>query len=223
MLFSSDLTGRNSYRPWKFNPPAKIFRARQSHERKASTVRTSTDRLHQRCDTGFLHGVERQVHDELLRFDHFTHIVILVAQFERRTARMHLVHSLHQLVQQLFLPFESSAHMVAYDIGKRSLLDRSAYAGQMEKAFITGRMFGTLRDRQPRGELYRQQRCVQHLVLGISRMYVQPFENDFGSGSIEVLVFQLADLSAVDRIGPFATELFDIEVVGSGSDLFCRA
>ena len=133
---------------------------------------------------------------------------------------MHLVHSLHQLVQQLFLPFESSAHMVAYDIGKRSLLDRSAYAGQMEKAFITGRMFGTLRDRQPRGELYRQQRCVQHLVLGISRMYVQPFENDFGSGSIEVLVFQLADLSAVDRIGPFATELFDIEVVGSGSDLF---
>ena len=90
----------------------------------------------------------------------------------------------------------------------------------MEKAFITGRMFRTLRDRQPRGELYRQQRCVQHLVLGISRMYVQPFENDFGSGSIEVLVFQLADLSAVDRIGPFATELFDIEVVGSGSDLF---
>ena len=128
-------------------PACEDIRARQSHERKASTVRTSTDRLHQRCDTGFLHGVERQVHDELLRFDHLTHIVILVAQFERRTARMHLVHSLHQLVQQLFLPFESSAHMVAYDLGKRSLLDRSAYAGQMEKAFITGRMFGTLRDK----------------------------------------------------------------------------
>ena len=110
--------------------------------------------------------------------------------------------------------------MVTYDIRKGSLLDRSAHAGQMEKAFITGRMFGTLCNRQPRGELYRQQRCVQHLILGISRMYVQPFENNFGSGSIEVLVFQLADLSAVDRIGPFTTKLFDIEIVGSGSDLF---
>ena len=53
-------------------------------------------------------------------------------------------------------------------------------------------------------------------------MHVQPFEKDFRTGSVEVLIFQLANLSAVNRIGPFATEFLHIEMVSTGTDLFIR-
>ena len=53
----ADGMGRNSYLPWKFIPPAKMF-GQEAHEREASTVSTTANRFDVRFHTYRLHGMK---------------------------------------------------------------------------------------------------------------------------------------------------------------------
>ena len=60
-------------------------------------------------------------------------------------------------------------------------------------------------------EFHSQSACVDHLALGITCMHAHALDVDLGSSSIEVLVFQVAQVAAVDGVSPVAAELLYIE------------
>ena len=49
-------------------------------------------------------------------------------------------------------------------------------------------------------------------------MHIAPFENNLGRSSIEVLKLQLTHFTAIHSIGPFTTELLNIELMRSQTD-----
>ena len=53
-------------------------------------------------------------------------------------------------------------------------------------------------------------------------MYVQALEDNLSAGGIEILIFQLTDLSTVNRISPITTELLHVEMIGTLSDFLIR-
>ena len=53
-------------------------------------------------------------------------------------------------------------------------------------------------------------------------MYVQALEDNFSAGGIEILIFQLTDLSTVNRISPITTELLYVKMIGTLSDFLIR-
>ena len=53
-------------------------------------------------------------------------------------------------------------------------------------------------------------------------MHIQSLKGNPRRSRVKILIFQLADLSAIDRIPPIAAELLDIEIIRSLPDLLIR-
>ena len=68
-------------------------------------------------------------------------------------------------------------------------------------------------------ELAGQPRGIDHLTLGVTRVYTDALNGDLSGCGIEVLIFQVADVAAVHGVSPVAAELLHIEVVGTHANL----
>ena len=109
--------------------------------------------------------------------------------------------------------------MVADDVTHLRPLHVRLDAQQVIESLIALRRLWRLIGRQHRGELGCQCIGVHHLSLGIARMHAHTFYIYLGRGSVEVLELQFAHVAAVHGVGPFASELLHVEVVGAHSDL----
>ena len=88
----------------------------------------------------------------------------------------------------------------------------------MVKALITLRGFGDIGLGYHGVEFARQSVGIPHLSFGVTGVDTYTFYIYFGARSIEVLVFQVAQVASIHGVCPVATKLFDIEMMGTHAD-----
>ena len=85
----------------------------------------------------------------------------------------------------------------------------------MIEPFVALGPFGYLVGRHHGGELCSHPSGVYHLALGIAGVHADARHGDAGNGGIEVLVLQFAEVTAVDGVGPVASEVLHVKIVCS--------
>ena len=114
--------------------------------------------------------------------------------------------------------FKRVSVVVADDIAHLGLFHMTLDTQQMVETLITLCGLRRLVLWQHVCQLCSQSIGINHFPFGIARMYADAFDGDLCTGGIEVLKFQFAHIAAVHRIGPFATELLHVKVVGTHTD-----
>ena len=109
--------------------------------------------------------------------------------------------------------------MVPYNIGYVCLLNCAVYTNHVEESLITGSELRPLLHRKHSVKLHCNDDCIYHLVLCITRMHIASLDMDLCTGSIEILVLKLSNLSAVHCIGILCTKLLHIKLVHATSNL----
>ena len=112
--------------------------------------------------------------------------------------------------------------MVADDILCICLLHCAVEIGDMEETFVSLCVLRTLFCREKGIQFSCDKDCIEHFVLGVSRVDVAPLDVDLRTCSIEVLILKLANLSTIESVGIFGPEFFYVEVVNTASDLLVR-
>ena len=110
--------------------------------------------------------------------------------------------------------------MVADDEGKGSVLHVSLDVKEMVEALIFGSVFRCLVSGEFGSEHSGNLCGVYHFSLGIARMHADALDVDFGSGGVEVFIFQLAEFASVHGVSPLTAELLHVEGFGTESDFF---
>ena len=141
------------------------------------------------------------------------HVVVLVADYAlHSTCTVFLVHLLGSKLHEALAVFEAAVVVVANDIRELGLFDVRRDIQQMVETLITLCGLRGLAGWQHAGKLCRQRVGIDHLSLGIARVYADALDGDLGRGGVEVLELQLTHVAAIHRIGPLASELLDVEV-----------
>ena len=124
-----------------------------------------------------------------------------------------------EVLELLLATLEAVAVVVANDIGEHRFLDIALERNEVIEPFVAFGMLGRLPAGQHDGILVGDTYRVDHLVLGIARVYVAALEGNAGYGGVEVLILQLANLATVHRVGPFGTESLHVELVSPLANL----
>ena len=90
---------------------------------------------------------------------------------------------------------------------------------EVEKALVVFGMGGRFGCRQQSDEFRQHQGGIPHLVLGAAGVDIKPLYRDGRRGGIEVLIFDLAQLAAIDGVGLFSRKALHAEAVGTSADL----
>ena len=112
--------------------------------------------------------------------------------------------------------------MIPDYVAEIGLLHASLETDDVEETFIALREFRPLLDREQAVELHSDEDGILHLALGIARMHIPALDMNFGRGCIEILEFQLADLSSVHCVGIFSPEFLHVELHHAASDFLVR-
>ena len=146
----------------------------------------------------------------------FLHVVVLVAQLNLdRALAVLLVHTGSDRLDEVLAVFKLLAVVVADDVAQLGFLAVAVDAQQMVEALIAVGGLGDVGLGNEGVELASQTTGVDHLALGITRVYAHTLDDDLGGSSIEVLILQVAQVAAIHGVGPLASELLDIEVMGT--------
>ena len=192
----------------------------QAFERQLCAVRAAADGMNAWGHIALLHGFQHQVDDVHVGFYLLLHVVVLVFHLARDDIlAILLLHLLHTLADEVLAVLKAVAVVVADDVAQRGSLDIALNAQQMIESLVTLGLLGSLIAGKHRCKLDSKPVGIHHLVFGIARMHTDALDAYLGTGGIEVLKLQLAQVTAVDGISPFAAELLDIEVVGAHANL----
>ena len=111
-------------------------RAGKSHKRKPCSVRTASYWLDFRCYADFLHRFFCKFYNTHIVFYYFSHIIVLVIDFDRRNISITLVKKLYFIGNKFFSVFEGVFIKISYYIIKNRFGNISFHIGKVEKAFI---------------------------------------------------------------------------------------
>ena len=154
-----------------------------------------------------------------LRVNLLLHVVVLVVHRDaHRSLAVFFVHGDGLFLDEVLSFLKPFAVVVADNIAQLGLFDVALYAQQMVEALVAFGLFGRLVFWHPLGKLGSQPVGVDHLSLGIARMHAHALDGNLGRGCVEVLKLQVAQVAAVHRIGPLASETLHVEVVGAHAD-----
>ena len=157
------------------------------------------------------------------RFNLLAHIIVLVAKFQSSGTRtVFFIDFCHKTFHLLLALFKAGAVVVTDNVRDCCLLHLAGNAYQMIETFVTFGMLRSLVSRKHGHETVGNADRVNHLILGIARMHIPSLEAYLGRGRIEVLEFKFTHFSAIHGIGPFATELRYIELMGAQTDFLIR-
>ena len=148
------------------------------------------------------------------RFDLFTHIAILLLQFQLDFQPKTFGKFTHPVLDRIFAPFKTFPVKITdqdFDLGSFHI---SLYRIHMEKTFVTGSIFRHFFFRQTSHKLIGYSNRIDHFILRIPGMNIPSFENDPGISGIKILKFQFSDLSSIHRIGKLSPEFFYIKMIG---------
>ena len=110
--------------------------------------------------------------------------------------------------------------MVTNDVGHGGFFCGSFHGMEIEKSLIAFGVLWLLLFWQHIFKLYCQNGCVDHLVLGISRMNAYAVDGNLCGSRVKVLVLNLADYAAVHGIGPICSKVFVVKMIHPCSDFF---
>ena len=122
--------------------------------------------------------------------------------------------------ESFFFLFQLSRIMVAQDVGHIGFFHIPFHGIQMIKALVpfgAGRIF---KYRKHSLKLHGNQHRVDHFPLGRTRMHTLSVDMYLCGRSVEIIVLQASNGTAVHRIGKLGTEFFHIEVIHTGANLF---
>ena len=183
-------------------------------------VRAATDRLYLRLHTRLLHGLEHEVDDVHIGLDLLLHVVVLVGEGDLEDAlAVLLVHLGHAVGEELLALLKLLTVVVADDVGELALLAMALDGQEVVEALVALGGLGDVGGGDQGVELGGQAGSVDHLALGVARMDAHAVDDDLGSGGVEALILQFADVATVHRVGPLAAKLLHVEVVGALADL----
>ncbi|CAJ1853860.1 hypothetical protein OPFLODJI_02786 [Aeromonas hydrophila] len=197
--------------------------AGQTHKGEPRAVGTATNGFDPRGDVGGLHGGLGQLDDVHVRLDLAAHVAIAVGQGEldARPGRLQLQRG-DPLLELGLAGGEALVVEVADDVVQAGLFHCAVHLGQVEEALIAvGRLRGLLGGHGG-VEAGGQGLAVDHAALGGAGVHIVADKAHGGAGGVEVLVFELAQLAAVYRIGPFGREAVQREAVGAAAYLLVR-
>ena len=109
--------------------------------------------------------------------------------------------------------------MVADDVAQRGLCHAALHIREVEEALIALGLFRYFVLGQQRVEVHCHGCSVDHHVLGAAGVNAHAVHRQHCGGSIEVLVFDLAEGAAVHGVAVVAAELLHIEPVRAVADL----
>ena len=208
-IFSMAGMGMNSWMEWKLRPPV---------ERLGQGRPADGDDL--RGDAGLLHGgfgIADEVH---MAGELFLHIIVAVGHLQGEGVGAVLaVHVFGGLRHQRFACLELFPVVVPDDIGSLGGGLIALHFTQVEKSLVALGMGGGFGGGQQPDELGQQQGGVFHLIFGAAGVDIEPVDGDGRRSGIEVFVFDLAQLAAINGIGLLCGEAFHTETVGAPADL----
>lgn len=191
----------------------KYIGARQAFERKLRSVGTASYRLHFRGDVGTAHsffGYFHYIHGGL---NLLAHIIVLVLYLDCAAVRELVVDFAREVLEFFLSTLKAVAVVIAYDVGKNSLLHISLHRHKVVEALVTFGMLGSFPSRKHDYKLVGYTHRVDHLVLCVSGMHVSTGKRNFCHGSIEVLILEFANLAAVHSVSPVCAKALHIELV----------
>ena len=145
-------------------------------------------------------------------FDFFQHIIIdIVRRDDDRPVTIFFIEEICHLLQQGLAPFKMLAVVIADEHVHHTSFDVALQFIDVEKAFMTFRIFRLFSSRQELLPFCGNGQGVNHLPLGVTGMDTAAMEVDDRIGSIEVFIFQSAQFTAIDSIGKISPELLHIE------------
>ena len=151
------------------------------------------------------------------------HVVIGVCQVEDNCPRtVFVVEIVRDLLEARFFGFKFFHIVVADDIVQACLLFMALDALQVAEPFIPfgkGRVF---KNRKHGMEFHCDQDGIFHFALCRARMDAHPVDGNLGVRRVEVLIFDLAELAAVHRIGVLRPKALDIEAIRAAARLLVR-
>ena len=159
----------------------------------------------------------------VVRLDLLAHIIILVLHIQKgRSLAVFCVDEVHAFLHICLLLLVEVHVVVADDVREGGCLDFALEADKVEEAFIAAGVFRTLIHWEEAVKLHSDEDGVLHLALCSTRMDVASLDTYCCSGCIEIFIFELADLTAVEGVRVLGSEFCHVELYYSASDLFVR-
>ena len=144
------------------------------------------------------------------------HVVVLVGYLDRcHLPSIARVEPCHAGAEKLFALLEALAVVVADDVLQDGTLHEACHRCEMIEPLPVGCGLGSLVGRYHRIVLAGQAQGIYHLALGCSGVNAQTSDAHKSRGSIEVLILKLAQVAAIDGVGPLATKPLHVETIGT--------
>ena len=211
--FDQGRNGQIFIAPVEIGATGEQIRARQATERELGPISTAADRCDLRRNTHCFHGFFSQIDDiHVAVFDFFQHIIVdIVRRDDDCPVAIFFIEEICHLLQQGLAPFKMLTVVIADEHVHRTSFDVALQFIDVEKAFMTFRIFRLFSSRQELLPFCGHGQGVDHLPLGVTGMDTAAMEGNDRIGSIEVFIFQTAQFAAVDGIGKICAELLYIE------------
>ena len=198
-------------------------RTRQTLEAQLGSVGTAADRFYAWWNAALLHRSEHDINDVHVRINLLLHIIVLVVDNRLYgSVAILLVHLVHAVLDEILAVFKLVAVVISDDVAEFCLLAAALDADEMVETLVAFSLLRSLVLRNHVLEFHSQSACIHHLSLGIARMNAHALDDDLGSGSIEVLVFQVAQVAAIYGVSPVAAKLLYVEMMCTHTDFLVR-
>ena len=198
-------------------------RTRQTLEAQLGSVGTAADRFYARWNAALLHRSEHDVDDVHVRINLLLHVIVLVVDNRLYgSVAIFLVHLVHAVLDEILAAFKLVAVVISDDVAEFCLLAAALDADEVVETLVAFSLLRSLVLRNHILEFHSQSACIHHLSLGIACMNAHALDDDFSSGSIEVLVFQVAQVAAIYGVSPVAAKLLYVEMMCTHTDFFVR-
>ena len=200
--------------------------AGQAHKRQTRTIGTATNGLDYGLHIGHTHSLYGLVNHVGMWLYHLTHIEVLVLQSEfQNTLAILLLQQIDARPHKYLLLLELLAVVVTNDIRNLGILNRAVEAYAVVESLIACCVLGALNRGNKRIQIARNLNGVNHLVLGISGVYVTALNLDCCRRSIEVLILQLALGATIHCVSEVSTKCRHVEIIHATTNLLvgCEA
>ena len=174
-----------------------------------------------RRDSFHLHSLHGLFDYMVMRLDLFSHVVVLLAYFNRRyTFPVFPVDEFRTFAEHFLLLPEQVHVVIAYYIGECGFLHGPVESCYMQEPFVAFRIFRPLVYRQHCVQFHSDQYGIQHFPFGVSRMDVASLDMDCRRRRVEILVFQFSYGASVHCVSVSCPEFPYIELCRPSAYLF---
>ena len=186
-----------------------------------AAVCPAPERLDKRLNATGLVGSNGHLNRRHVLLEDIVHIVVLVINLTLNARPVVACILLgHNLTEEVLAGLETFLVMVANNVGGLNLANVAALTGQHIVALVALGQFWHLVLGQAGEEFGCLGQGIDHEALGSPGMDTGAINSQHDPGRVEGLVFQLAHLAAIQRIGKVCREVLGLEAVGALADFF---